>query len=66
MYNGAKQGISMALKIAIDLDNTVFDTARMIRGICQRHNVDFDNFKSYDPYQCAPKNVADEIMGAFD
>ena len=54
------------MRIAIDLDNTVFDTARVIRGICERHNVDFDAFTSYDPYQCVPKNVADEIMGAFD
>ena len=56
----------MTLRIAIDLDNTVFDTARMIRGICAMHNVDFNNIKSYDVYQCVPKNVADEIMGAFN
>ena len=56
----------MNTRIAIDLDNTVFDTARVIRGICERHNVDFNILKTYDPYQCVPKHVADEIMGAFD
>lgn len=56
----------MTLKIAIDLDNTVFDTARMIRDICARSGVDFDMLTSYDPYQCIPKHVADEIMAAFD
>lgn len=66
MYNGAKQGNGMTLKIAIDLDNTVFDTARMIRDICARSGVDFDLLTSYDPYQCVPEHVADEIMAAFD
>ena len=66
MYNGAKQRISMTLKIAIDLDNTVFNTAIMIRDICARNGVDFNLLTSYDPYECVPKHVADEIMGAFD
>ncbi|MBO4700333.1 MAG: hypothetical protein J5620_01125 [Alphaproteobacteria bacterium] len=56
----------MTLKIAIDLDNTVFNTAIMIRDICTRNGVDFDLLTSYDPYQCVPKHVADAIMGAFD
>jgi uncharacterized HAD superfamily protein len=54
------------MRIAIDLDNTVFDTTRMIRDICVRHNVDFTAMTIYDVYQCFPKNVADEIMRAFD
>lgn len=54
------------MRIAIDLDNTVFDTTRMIRDICTRHGVDFNMMNIYDVYQCFPKNVADEIMHAFD
>ena len=56
----------MHTRIAIDLDNTVFDTAIMIRDICTRNEVDFNMLTSYDPYQCVPEHVADEIMGAFD
>lgn len=56
----------MTLKIAIDLDNTVFNTAIMIRDICARNGVNYYGFNSYDVYKCAPKHVADEIMGAFD
>lgn len=56
----------MTLKIAIDLDNTVFNTAIMIRNICVQNNVNFGDLTSYDPYQCVPKNVADEIIAAFD
>lgn len=54
------------MRIAIDLDNTVFNTARLIRGICARHSVDFNDLRTYDVYQCVPKIVADEIMGSFD
>ena len=66
MYNGANQGIGMTLKIAIDLDNTVFNTAIIIRDICVRNNVNFGDLTSYNPYECVPTHVADEIMMAFD
>ena len=56
----------MTLKIAIDLDNTVFNTAIMVRDICVRNGVDFGILTSYDPYQCVPRHVADEIIAAFD
>ena len=56
----------MQTRISMDLDNTVFDTARMIRGICVRNNVNFGDLTSYDPYQCVPRHVADEIIAAFD
>ena len=56
----------MTLKIAIDLDNTVFNTAIMIRDICARNGVDFNLLTSYDPYECVPQHVADEIITAFD
>lgn len=57
---------AMKQKIAIDLDNTVFDTARLIHDICARHNADFNAMTSYDLYTCLPKNVVDEIMNAFN
>ena len=66
MYNCANQGNAMTLKIAIDLDNTVFNTAIIIRDICVRNNVNFGDLTSYNPYECVPKHVADEIMMAFD
>lgn len=56
----------MPMRIAIDLDNTVFDTTRMIRNICMLNNVDFNAMTIYDVYQCFPQNVADQIMDAFD
>ena len=63
-YNTPIKGFLM--RIAINLDNTVFDTTRMIRDICARNNVDFNMMAIYDVYQCFPQNVADEIMRAFD
>lgn len=56
----------MKMRLAIDLDNTIFDLAWLYKDICARHNVKYVSPTSWDIYESYPRAVADDLMTAFN